>query len=123
MNYSNEERPDRDVNHFEYQTILRCFWTRTAATTANDTLERITFGHTACFAFAGRGTERGTETDVVDRHDKLILYDAGSSNSTSRPGFTLRALMLPLCNSIARRAIESPSPMPPLVRLRSVSTR
>ena len=47
----------------------------------------------------------------------------GRSISTTNPGPALRARIVPLCNSTARRAIDSPRPAPPLARSRSVSTR
>jgi len=48
---------------------------------------------------------------------------AGSSISTRRPGFAFAARIEPWWIWIARRAMDSPSPTPPLTRLRSESTR
>src|SRR5450432_4185019 len=50
-------------------------------------------------------------------------YATGNSITTSRPGCAFLARIAPLCNSLARRAMERPRPMPPLDRLRSLSTR
>ena len=47
----------------------------------------------------------------------------GSSIATINPGRALRAQMQRRCSSTARRAMASPSPEPPLVRLRCPSTR
>jgi len=47
----------------------------------------------------------------------------GSSISTSNPGFAFLARIDPLCSSMARRAMDSPRPIPPLARSRSDSTR
>ena len=48
---------------------------------------------------------------------------AGNSIATASPGLALCACSRPLCSRTARRAMASPRPVPPLVRLRSACTR
>src|SRR5260370_41402890 len=58
-------------------------------------------------------------SELLKRHS----YATGNSKSIRSPGLAFVARIAPRWSSTARRAMESPSPMPPLSRLRSDSTR